>query len=403
MSTIKSRNFIRVLFLLTLLSPPFSFAAGNMGFEGLDALIQGFAKGVVTSTGYLMFTLAVIAFFFGIVQFIWSARQGAEGKGIQRGTQFIKWGLIAIFVMFSVWGIIKFAQGVFGIQGDNTIIVPSLSFQQSGENGVRPTVGALGGLGANGSTCKKDDDCRDNQRCLSNLCVNPASDASGSGNQQNGGTQNGNGAGNVNGGGGIVSKKGLGSNCTESPECTSNYCDVNNECSIAIKGTKGFGYSCVDTTECKSGLYCGADYLCTTTEVIDKKSWGYSCDVHTECETGFCDPSTKMCDTKTVGGTRSIGGGGLTSGSCQAAFTGCTTSSGQTGQCDEQLNCNFKDMNTYGCRDKTASNWDPYANTDNGTCITGNNVGSDTLGGGGIYVTPGSDGTQLECDPTVCI
>ena len=151
MSTIKSRNFIRGIFLSILLSPTLSFAAtSNMGFDGLNTLIQGFAKGVVTSTGYLMFTLAVIAFFFGIVQFIWSARQGAEGKGIQRGTQFMKWGLIAIFVMFSVWGIIKFAQGVFGIQGDNTIIVPSLSFQQSGASEVRSAVtGVTGGVPPN--------------------------------------------------------------------------------------------------------------------------------------------------------------------------------------------------------------------------------------------------------------
>ncbi|MEI6811062.1 MAG: thrombospondin type 3 repeat-containing protein, partial [Candidatus Nomurabacteria bacterium] len=100
------------------------------------------------------------AFFFGIVQFIWSARQGSEGKGIQKGTQFMKWGLIALFVMFSVWGIVKFAQGVFGIQGDNTIIVPSLSFQQSGVNGAGGTNVTTGGVACNppntvvGGVCK---------------------------------------------------------------------------------------------------------------------------------------------------------------------------------------------------------------------------------------------------------
>ena len=125
-----------------------SAISGNTaGFDNLDKLIKSFANGVVLSTGYMMFTLAVVAFFFGIVQFIWSARQGAEGKGIQKGTQFMKWGLIAIFVMFSLWGIVKFAQGVFGIQGDNTIIVPSLSFQQSGASGAS---GANGNSGASG-------------------------------------------------------------------------------------------------------------------------------------------------------------------------------------------------------------------------------------------------------------
>lgn len=142
MSIIKSRNFIRDVFLLILLTPAFSFAVGGTdGFVNLNKLILSFANGVVRSTGYMMFTIAVVVFFWGIVQFIWAARQGAEGKGIQKGTQFMKWGLIAIFVMFSVWGIIKFAQDVFQIQGENTIIVPSLDFIQSGGNGLNDTTG----------------------------------------------------------------------------------------------------------------------------------------------------------------------------------------------------------------------------------------------------------------------
>ena len=142
MSIIKSRNFIRAVFLLTLLTPTLSFAVGGAaGFENLNNLILTFANKVVRSTGYMMFTIAVVVFFWGIVQFIWAARQGAEGKGIQKGTQFMKWGLVALFVMFSIWGIIKFAQDVFQIQGENTIIVPSLNFIQSGGDGLNDTTG----------------------------------------------------------------------------------------------------------------------------------------------------------------------------------------------------------------------------------------------------------------------
>ncbi len=123
---------MRILSLAALLlTPYYTFAASNAGFEGLNTLIRSFADGVVRSTGYMMFTLAVVAFFWGIVQFIWSARQGSDGKENTKGKQFMLWGLIALFVMFSVWGIIKFAQGVFKIQGDNTIIVPDLNFKSS--------------------------------------------------------------------------------------------------------------------------------------------------------------------------------------------------------------------------------------------------------------------------------
>lgn len=140
-------NLHKSLILLTvgLLTPATLFAAtSNIGFDGLNNLILSFANGVVRSTGYMMFTLAVVVFFFGIVQFIWTARQGAEGKGIQKGTQFIKWGLIAIFIMFSLWGIIRFTQGVFGIQGEDTITVPSLNFRPAngGATGVDPITGS---------------------------------------------------------------------------------------------------------------------------------------------------------------------------------------------------------------------------------------------------------------------
>lgn len=334
MSTIKFRNFIRAVFLLTLFTPALSFAVGGTdGFVNLNKLILSFANGVVRSTGYMLFTLAVVAFFWGIVQFIWSARQGAEGKGIQKGTQFMKWGLIAIFVMFSLWGIIKFAQDVFQIQGENTIIVPSLDFIQSGGNGLNDTTG--GNLGCpppgilSGGRCinpqtgvplspiQAGRGCSDTSQCASGLtcvgtnasnkvCKGANANGAGAGNVA-GGNQAGNGSGT---GAGSESKKILGSDCIESPECNSNYCDVNNKCSIAIKGTKGFGYTCTDTTECKSGLYCDVDNLCNTTTATGDKPWGYSCGDSSECQSGFCDPLDNTCSTPNNGsGTAGINNG----------------------------------------------------------------------------------------------
>ncbi len=156
MSNLQKRSIL--ILLVGLTTPATLFAAtSNIGFDGLNNLILSFANGVVRSTGYMMFTLATVVFFFGIVQFIWTARQGAEGKGIQKGTQFIKWGLIAIFVMFSLWGIIRFAQGVFGIQGEDTITVPSLNFRPasggaSGSTGGTGIVSPISGSVSNNAT-----------------------------------------------------------------------------------------------------------------------------------------------------------------------------------------------------------------------------------------------------------
>ena len=109
---------------LLILVPNFLYAAGPLG--SLVDLANTLAGGVVTSLGYLMFTLAVVAFLWGMVNFIWAARNGDSGKGFENGKQFMMWGLVSLFVMFSVWGIIKFAQNVFSIQNETSIVIPNI-------------------------------------------------------------------------------------------------------------------------------------------------------------------------------------------------------------------------------------------------------------------------------------
>lgn len=73
----------------------------------------------------------VVAFFYGIVEYIWGRRQGNIEK-TKNGNQFMTWGLIALFVMFSVYGIIKFAQNIIMPGTDfNTITIPGINFGQS--------------------------------------------------------------------------------------------------------------------------------------------------------------------------------------------------------------------------------------------------------------------------------
>ncbi len=54
------------------------------------------------------FSLAVLFFFWGLGKFIFYA-----GSDVQRaeGKQIMIWGVVALFVMASIWGIINFFQG----------------------------------------------------------------------------------------------------------------------------------------------------------------------------------------------------------------------------------------------------------------------------------------------------
>lgn len=64
-------------------------------------------------------SLALLGFFWGLAKYIFS--QGNETSKIE-GKKVMVYGLIALFVMFSVWGIIGFFQRSFGFRNNGGII-----------------------------------------------------------------------------------------------------------------------------------------------------------------------------------------------------------------------------------------------------------------------------------------
>ena len=55
----------------------------------------------------LVMLAGVLVFFWGLVKFIAKAGE----KDAKEGKSLMVWGLIALFVMFSFWGIMRFAYG----------------------------------------------------------------------------------------------------------------------------------------------------------------------------------------------------------------------------------------------------------------------------------------------------
>lgn len=54
----------------------------------------------------LIASLALLAFFWGLVRFIMNVN---NPKGLEEGRALMIWGTVALFVMVSVWGLIRFA------------------------------------------------------------------------------------------------------------------------------------------------------------------------------------------------------------------------------------------------------------------------------------------------------
>ncbi|MEK7116864.1 MAG: hypothetical protein AAB837_01725 [Patescibacteria group bacterium] len=105
---------------IILISPLFASAAGYL--TDTSGLLQQ-VKLIVTD--YLIpiaFTLALAIFFYGVAKYIWSA-----GTDKDEGKKIMVWGVVALFVMSSIWGIVTFLRGELNITGsDATMKIPTI-------------------------------------------------------------------------------------------------------------------------------------------------------------------------------------------------------------------------------------------------------------------------------------
>ena len=97
---------IAFIFTTLFVLPMVASAQQLTPLYNLLSSVMGLARFAVP----LLITLALIAFFWGLVVYIFKGAKGAaEGKNV------MVWALVALFVMVSVWGIISMAQSALGI------------------------------------------------------------------------------------------------------------------------------------------------------------------------------------------------------------------------------------------------------------------------------------------------
>lgn len=101
------------------------------GVTNLKGLITSVNEGIVGSLGTLFLAASVVAFFFGVARFILAQQSGVE-KDIANGKQLMLWGVIALFVAFSIYGIIKFGQNQLNITNTSTIVLPTFQIDSGG-------------------------------------------------------------------------------------------------------------------------------------------------------------------------------------------------------------------------------------------------------------------------------
>ena len=117
------KAYIHIAYALLVITPVISFAA----FDGIKTLLRDF-KAILDLVIPIVIALALIFFFYGIAQFVRSAGDG-QAKTIEEGKKKMLWGVVGLFVMISIYGIIKFlgdSVGIdTGVKSSNTTPTPT--------------------------------------------------------------------------------------------------------------------------------------------------------------------------------------------------------------------------------------------------------------------------------------
>ena len=109
----------KVIIATLALAPALAFAQtlGN-----LETLVESIGN-LVGLALPIVVGIALLAFFWGLVKYIF-AQGNEESKADAK--KIMLWGVIALFVMVSVWGLVRFIGNALGIDQGDTIVVPTV-------------------------------------------------------------------------------------------------------------------------------------------------------------------------------------------------------------------------------------------------------------------------------------
>jgi hypothetical protein len=102
----------KALIAVSLFALPLVASAQNV--SNLRSLIAE-AGSILNMVIPVLIALALVVFFVGLIQYIWRRKGGRE---------IMIAGLVGLFIMVSVWGIIRLAQNSLGLQNGQPIQPP---------------------------------------------------------------------------------------------------------------------------------------------------------------------------------------------------------------------------------------------------------------------------------------
>lgn len=96
--------------------------------QDINAIIFDLGRWISILTG-IAASAALLVFFWGLVRYIFAA---GDEKSKDQGKRIMIGGIIALFVLFSVFGIIRFLQRSFNLQRIDSLPPPEVDVRGSG-------------------------------------------------------------------------------------------------------------------------------------------------------------------------------------------------------------------------------------------------------------------------------
>jgi hypothetical protein len=119
----KKSFFVSLLSILSLDIRVAYAQGGGAGGTTFKNLVEDFFS-IIQSFLPVVAALALLAFFLGLVRFIMNV-SGGDAKAVTEGQNLMKWGLLALFLMVSVWGILRFFHAELGFTNFGLPFLPT--------------------------------------------------------------------------------------------------------------------------------------------------------------------------------------------------------------------------------------------------------------------------------------
>lgn len=100
---VKSTILAGLVFLPTIV-----FAQGTFG--NISLMLDSIGR-IIDRLIIFLVGIALLVFFWGLVKFI--LKLGGDVKAAEDGKKLMIWGIVALFVMVSVWGLVRFLRSAF--------------------------------------------------------------------------------------------------------------------------------------------------------------------------------------------------------------------------------------------------------------------------------------------------